>query len=101
MTTAKKDMENTKDADAVGIESTALFGILRYVANECQKHPSDSVKDIVNEAFDDYGLPFYAEWSDNDDQPISILPNKLVDKLNRQNISLIATLAINSNNNKK
>ena len=23
---AKKDMENTKDADAVGIESTALFG---------------------------------------------------------------------------
>ena len=75
MTTAKKDMENTKDADAVGIESTALFGILRYVANECQKHPSDSVKDIVNEAFDDYGLPFYAEWSDNDDQPISILPN--------------------------
>jgi hypothetical protein len=75
MTTAKKDMENTKDADAVGIESTALFGILRYVANECQKHPSDSVKDIVNEALDDYGLPFYAEWSDNDDQPISILPN--------------------------
>ena len=75
MTTAKKDMENTKDADAVGIESTALFGILRYVANECQKHPGDSVKDIVNEALDDYGLPFYAEWSDNDDQPISILPN--------------------------
>ena len=74
-TQSKKDMENTKDADAVGIESTALFGILRYVANECQKHPSDSVKDIVNEAFDDYGLPFYAEWSDNDDQPISILPN--------------------------
>lgn len=28
MTTAKKDMENTKDADAVGIESTALLGLL-------------------------------------------------------------------------
>jgi hypothetical protein len=28
MTTANKDMENTKDADAVGIESTALFGIV-------------------------------------------------------------------------
>ena len=69
-------MENTKDADAVGTEFTVLFGILRYVANECQKHPGDSVKDIVNEALDDYGLPFYAEWSDNDDQPISILPNK-------------------------
>jgi hypothetical protein len=27
MTTAKKDMENTKDADAVGIESTALFAL--------------------------------------------------------------------------
>jgi hypothetical protein len=26
MTTANKDMKNTKDADAVGIESTALFG---------------------------------------------------------------------------
>ena len=26
MTTAKKDIENTKDADAVGIEPTALFG---------------------------------------------------------------------------
>jgi len=76
MTTAKKDMKNTKDADAVGIESTVLLGILRYVANECHKHPGDSVKDIVNEALDDYGLPFYAEWSDNDDQPISILPNK-------------------------
>ena len=25
MTTANKDMENTKDADAVGIESTALL----------------------------------------------------------------------------
>ena len=71
---------NTPDLEVeckeCGIESTALFGILRYVANECQKHPGDSVKDIVNEALDDYGLPFYAEWSDNDDQPISILPNK-------------------------
>ena len=28
MTTAKKDMENTKDADAVGIESPALLGLL-------------------------------------------------------------------------
>jgi hypothetical protein len=27
MTTAKKDMENTKDDDAVGIESTALFAL--------------------------------------------------------------------------
>ena len=72
-------MKHESKNDVVGIESTALFGILRYVANECQKHPSDSVKDIVNEALDDYGLPFYAEWSDNDDQPISILPNDRAD----------------------
>jgi hypothetical protein len=75
--TAKTDIENTKDSNAVSVESTALFGILRYVANECQKNPGDSVKDIVNEALDDYGLPYYAEWSDDDEQPISILPNPL------------------------
>lgn len=28
MTTAEKDMENTKDADTVGIESTALFDLI-------------------------------------------------------------------------
>jgi hypothetical protein len=33
MTTAKKNMENTKDAHAVGIESTALFGI-----DQCPLH---------------------------------------------------------------
>lgn len=71
-------MNTPQNTDWDSVESTALFGILRYVANECQKHPGDSVKDIVNEALDDYGIPYYAEWSEDDDQPISILPNRAV-----------------------
>jgi|11_taG_2_1085331.scaffolds.fasta_scaffold240387_1 hypothetical protein len=75
MNTEPKTMETPDNAAEVGIESTALFGILLYVANEAQKNPVDSVRDIVNDAFDDWGLAYYAEWSDNDDKPISILPN--------------------------
>lgn len=30
---------------AKAVDSTVLFDIPKYVANECQKHPSDSVED--------------------------------------------------------
>lgn len=69
--------ENTKREAEVA--SLWAFGILRYVANECQKHPGDSVRDIVNEALDSHGVGFYAEWSDDNEQPISILPNNSQD----------------------
>lgn len=64
--------QNEKPNDVTPVASDALLDALRYVANECQRNPMDSVKDILNEAFDDYGLPLYAEWSDDPDRPISI-----------------------------
>lgn len=54
------------------INSSDLLESLKYVANECQKHPHDSVRDILNEAFEHFDLPIYAEWSDDPDCPIYI-----------------------------
>jgi len=52
------------------LDSTALLSALRYVANEAQRHPMESVRDIINEAFDRYNLPLDAEWSGYDALPI-------------------------------
>jgi hypothetical protein len=71
----KEPKTEAKTGTAEPVASTDLFGILRYVANEAQKNPGDSVKDIVNEALDQHGVGYHAEWSDDDEQPISILPN--------------------------
>ena len=54
------------------INPSDLIAALKYVANECQKHPHDSVRDILHEAFDIFDLPLYAEWSDDPDCPIYI-----------------------------
>jgi hypothetical protein len=62
-------MPTTPSGEQVG---AALLDALRYVANECQRNPMDSVRDILNEAFDTYDLPLHAEWSDDPEQPVSI-----------------------------
>ena len=43
---------------------------IRYIANECQKSPDDSVRDICNEAFERCDLPFNAHWSSDSREPI-------------------------------
>ncbi len=63
-------METENNDKELGCD--ALLDALRYVANECQRNPMDSVRDIANEAFDTYDLPLVAEWSDDPDRPISI-----------------------------
>lgn len=64
--------QNNTTTPTQALSQSDLLDALRYVANECQRNPMDSVKDIVNEAFDDLGLPLYAEWSDDPERPISI-----------------------------
>lgn len=53
----------------------ALLAAIKYIAGECHKYPNDSVRDIVNDAFQDNDLPYYAEWDENDntENPIIIL----------------------------
>jgi len=45
---------------------------LEYILNECHRYPDDSIVDIANEAFED--LDFFAEWTEDDERPISVGP---------------------------
>lgn len=64
----------TKEA-AKSVDSIDWLAMLHFVANEAQRNPMESVRDMLNEAFDDYGVGMYAEWSGNEDMPISIHAN--------------------------
>lgn len=57
------------------VNSTDLLEALRYVANNAQKSPNDSVKDICNEAFDICGIPMMALWSTDSNMPIQFFPS--------------------------
>jgi hypothetical protein len=67
---AEPSSEYRTRLDALGRDD--LLSALRHVANECQRNPMDSVRDILNEAFDTYDLPIHAEWADDPENPISI-----------------------------
>jgi len=56
------------------MDKAALLDALIYVANNAQKSPNDSVRDICNEAFDTFNLPLLAKWSDDLHHPISFQP---------------------------
>lgn len=47
-----------------------LIKAIRYIANECQKSPEDSVRDICNEAFEKHDIPLNAHWSSDIYEPI-------------------------------
>ena len=66
---------NRKAMQEFPSELNALLAAIKYIAGECHKYPNDSVKDIVNDAFQDNDLPYYAEWDENDntENPIIIL----------------------------
>jgi len=57
------------------LNSTDLLEALRYVANNAQKSPSDSVRDMCNEAFEICNIPLMALWSTDSNMPIQFLPS--------------------------
>ena len=57
------------------LNSTDLLEALRYVANNAQKSPSDSVRDMCNEAFEICNIPLMALWSTDNNMPIQFLPS--------------------------
>jgi hypothetical protein len=56
-----------------GLTCSDLLSALRYVANESQRNPMESVRDMCNEAFERYKIPMTAQWSGNDDHPIKFI----------------------------
>ena len=72
MSDTPKNEQSSQDAELSRIGSSALFSMLLYVANESQRNPMESVRDIVNEAFDDYGFGATAEWSVDENRPIVV-----------------------------
>jgi hypothetical protein len=66
-------MDTPKTDDGTLLKSTDLLSALRYVANESQRNPMESVRDMCNEAFDRYNIPMTAQWSGNDDHPIKFI----------------------------
>jgi len=66
-----QDTQNNTTAPTQAFSQSALLGALLYVANNAQKSPRDSVRDICNEAFEMLELPIVAKWTDAPDQPIS------------------------------
>jgi len=56
-----------------GLSCSDLLSALKYVANESQRNPMESVRDMCNEAFDRYGIPMTAQWSGSDDYPIKFI----------------------------
>jgi len=63
--------QNNTTTPTQALSQSALLDALIYVANNAQKSPNDSVRDICNEAFDTFDLPLWAKWSDDPDHPIS------------------------------
>jgi hypothetical protein len=49
---------------------TNLLLALKYVDNEAQGNPHDSVRDICNEAFVKYDIPLLAAWETSGDNSI-------------------------------
>lgn len=68
-----KDHDKQKEGTAVAVQSGDWLSALRYVANESQCNPNDSVRDMCNEAFDRYNIPMTAQWSGNDTRPIKFV----------------------------
>ena len=60
-----------------GLTCSDLLSALRYVANESQRNPMESVRDMCNEAFDRYKIPMTAQWSGNDDHPIKFITDNV------------------------
>ena len=54
-------------------ERDSILAALEYVANESQRNPMESVRDICNEAFVKHKMAMFAKWSGNDDAPIKFL----------------------------
>lgn len=63
--------QNNTTTPEQSFSQSSLLDALMHVANESQKSPHDSVRDICNEAFDTFDLPIWAKWSDDPDRPIS------------------------------
>jgi hypothetical protein len=59
------DAEPTKT-----MNETNLLLALKYVVNEAQGNPNDSVRDICNEAFVKYDIPLLAAWETSGDNSI-------------------------------
>ena len=71
---------NTTEARDASVESMPLLadwaGALTEILRECHQCPSDSVVDIANDAFCSFNIPFEAEWTDDDSDPVTIIYDK-------------------------
>ena len=65
----------TNEQPTNAIESSTLLDAFKYVANEAQRNPMDSVRDICNEAFEKHKIPLLAIWSTNSEKPIKFMPS--------------------------
>lgn len=57
----------------IAVSSTDWLNVICCIVNECQRNPNDSIRDITNEAFEQYEIGLNAHWDmEDDEQPITI-----------------------------
>jgi hypothetical protein len=67
---------NTETGEHSGASlCSAYISAIEEIGREVQLHPNDSVVDIINDALISFNLPFFAEWTEDDLDPVKIKPN--------------------------
>ena len=76
-----KESKYIENGAASGVDSSALLAALWYVANNAQRSPNESVRDMCNEAFDICEIPLTASWSSDNLMPIRFTKANTQDSL--------------------
>jgi hypothetical protein len=64
-------------ADGSAVSSGDWLDVICCIVNECQRCPTDSIRDITTEVFEQYEIGLIAYWdAEDDDNPITIHKEK-------------------------